>query len=832
MSGVVSGTRVRRTGVVYLTLLAVGTVGALLVAPRMQDPASVLAALLPTWAGAYLAWSTYRADRTEAVVACGPAEVADRLADAVRRQWEAEAARRLAAPQPLPVAWRDADPVLAEACDAQGLSSRGDEIVDVFTRRVPARRLLVLGEPGSGKTLLLVRLVLALIERRETGDPVPVLFPLASWDPAVLDLRTWMERRLVQDHPELGARASDAFGQVTLAGVLLERRLVLPVLDGLDELPPAVGALALHRVDEALPYGCDMVLSSRPDEYRAALRPCGAVPARLAELAGIHLQPLGAEEVAAYLRDDAGGPRTPAAERWSAVVEPSDTAGPVAQALTSPLMVSLARSVYNPRPGERHERLPDPGELLRLRTHTAVGHHLLDAFVDAAYRPHPRRPCRWSADRARPALRFLARSMERGRDGAAELSWWKLRHAVPAALGPVLAGVLLGIVAWLLEGIGMELTHHFTPDGAPVRWDQRGGLGVVAAGICGGLVCGLAAGLAATTLCVLAVAPDVTAGLVLSRLADVTTLALAGVVISGFALGHRPRPRRPAEWDRGALVTALVAALCYAAAFGNGCGAVHALLYGLAAAAIGADGVRAGLTSPAARVRWHFSGQGLGRGLQVGLLIGAGILLEGLLSDVLSGGDGVQYIAPPHPLAAFWAAVQTGTVFGVACVLVHGLRAVPVDLGTSVDARALLANDRRTLITCVLTATVVGAISIGIQGWCAVLSGSTLVWGAEAAGGPVWGFVVGLIPAVLTGLAIGIRQSAWGHYTVARCYLTLRARLPYDLMAFLTDAHDRGVLRRVGAVYQFRHIELQHRLAAPTSPSATADSPCAPQAPR
>ncbi|NBM14424.1 NACHT domain-containing protein [Streptomyces sp. GC420] len=454
MSGVVPGARVRRAGIVYPTLLAVATAGALVAAPRLEDPASVLVALPPTWAGAYLAWSAYRADRAdraESVAARSPAEVADRLADAVRRQWEAEAVvRRLADPYPLPVAWRGADPGLAEASDPERLAGRDGEIADVFTRRVPARRLLVLGEPGSGKTLLLVRLVLALLERREADEPVPVLFPLASWEPAALDLRAWMERRLVQDHPELGAPAPDACGQVTLAGLLLERRLVLPVLDGFDELPPAVGALALHRVSEALPYGCGMVVSSRPAEYRAALRPRGAVPARPAELAGIHLQPLGAGEVADYLRRDAGGPGAAAAERWRAV---------------------------------------------------------------------------------------------------------------------------------------------------------------------------------------------------------------------------------------------------------------------------------------------------------------------------------------------------------------------------SVDGRALLANDRRTLVTCVLAAAVVGAVIIGIQGWCAVLTGSTRVWGAEAAG-PLWAFVVGLVPAVLTGLAIGIRQAAWGHYAVARCYLALRPGLPYDLMAFLADAHERGVLRRVGAVHQFRHIELQHRLAA------------------
>jgi hypothetical protein len=32
-------------------------------------------------------------------------------------------------------------------------------------------------------------------------------------------------------------------------------------------------------------------------------------------------------------------------------------------------------------------------------------------------------------------------------------------------------------------------------------------------------------------------------------------------------------------------------------------------------------------------------------------------------------------------------------------------------------------------------------------------------------------------------------------------------------MAFLEDAHRRGVLRQVGAVYQFRHAKLQQYLA-------------------
>ncbi|QWA21481.1 NACHT domain-containing protein [Streptomyces sp. JCM17656] len=358
MSGVAPRSRVRRVGIVYLTLLGVGTLGALLVAPRVEDPAAVVAALLPTLAGAYLAWSAYRADRAEAAsTPADPGDVADRLAVAVRRQWEAEArARRLADPYPLPVAWHGADVGLAEV--TEGLAGRDGEIGTILAGRMPDPRLLVLGAPGSGKTLLLVRLLLALIEDRTTGDPVPVLFPLASWNPTAVDLRGWMERKLVQDHAELGVPAPAEYGDVSLARMLLERRLVLPVLDGFDELPAGTSGLALHRIGEALPYGCGLVLSSRPAEYRAALRPRTGVPARLSGMAGIELEPLDASDVSRYLLRDAGGDGTPAAARWAPVVSTLGTGTPAARALTSPLTVSLARAVYNPRPGSARVNSP------------------------------------------------------------------------------------------------------------------------------------------------------------------------------------------------------------------------------------------------------------------------------------------------------------------------------------------------------------------------------------------------------------------------------------------------------------------------------------------
>ncbi|WP_259408389.1 MULTISPECIES: hypothetical protein [Streptomyces] len=40
---------------------------------------------------------------------------------------------------------------------------------------------------------------------------------------------------------------------------------------------------------------------------------------------------------------------------------------------------------------------------------------------------------------------------------------------------------------------------------------------------------------------------------------------------------------------------------------------------------------------------------------------------------------------------------------------------------------------------------------------------------------------------------------------MARSWLPLTGRLPWRAWVLLADAHERGVLRQVGPVYQFRH---------------------------
>ncbi len=178
----------------------------------------------------WVAWAAFRDARRSGAADGGPglAQVADELAAAVGKQWIKEAeVRRLNDPYPLPVSWAAAaDGALADDWDvlvelaASGagwpprspgqawaagpddLAGKGNELVDVLGR-VPTGRLVVLGEPGAGKTMLMVRLVLDLLAHRAAGGPVPVLASAASWDPSGQDLRDWLSARLMIDYPAL-----------------------------------------------------------------------------------------------------------------------------------------------------------------------------------------------------------------------------------------------------------------------------------------------------------------------------------------------------------------------------------------------------------------------------------------------------------------------------------------------------------------------------------------------------------------------------------------------------------------------------------------------------
>ncbi|MET8454401.1 NACHT domain-containing protein [Streptomyces sp. NPDC005209] len=312
---------------------------------------------------------------------------------------------------------------------------------------------MVLGGPGSGKTVLAVHFILDRLAHRASGDPVPVLFSLSSWQPDRERLRDWMAAQLHATYP--GAPWTRE---------LLKAGLVLPVLDGLDELPKPSWGTALQRLNAELTEGQRVVVTCRKEAYTQAVETGDVFTAA----AVMELQPVAFESASAYLMRTARPVRGVSgrrATRWDPVLahlrtQPDTPAShTLRHVLSSPLMVAMARAVYG-------DTGKDPADLLndRFADPAAVEEHLLEAFVPASFTDSP------NAGRARDWLGYLAAAMQRHSTG--RLAWWRLRLELPwllRRLGPILlmgcASVALSTV-WVLARGMFNSAAYVPPSGA------------------------------------------------------------------------------------------------------------------------------------------------------------------------------------------------------------------------------------------------------------------------------------------------------------------------------------------------------------------------------
>ncbi len=405
-------------------------------------------------------------------------------ATAVREQWQSEEKlHRLADPRPLPLRWTTCarDGVMDYWEVIRGvegretpidLDGRLDDIIDVF-ERIPSRRLVVLGGPGAGKTVLAMHFTLAAVRRRATGDPVPVLFPVASWNPRTTSLTAWMEARLCVDYPILGGRT--ASGQ-TLARELILRGLIWPVLDGLDEVPEQTRPEVITALNRALSPGQPIMLTCRSAEYEAAVAAADDV---VTAAAVIELTPLGLDEITSYLRVTTAPGR--GADRWDTLFTHlrDHPGGELAAALTTPLMTSLARVAYS-------DRRADPGELLDTGTFAdreTIEAHLLDQLIPASYMTEDRDGDGDGDGDTEQRLRFLAADLEQC--GERDLAWWKQHLAIPTPLFRVVSGLGVGLLVAIVAAVSAWPTVGFTATAWANSADLAVRLGFLAAVVVG-----------------------------------------------------------------------------------------------------------------------------------------------------------------------------------------------------------------------------------------------------------------------------------------------------------------------------------------------------------
>ncbi|MDK0522427.1 NACHT domain-containing protein [Streptomyces sp. ML-6] len=610
------------------------------------------------------------------------------------------------------------------------LSGDLGSVAEVY-RRIGSERLVVLGRAGSGKSILTIRFVLDRLETRAPHDRVPVIFGVGSWDPTAVALRDWLIDRLVRDHPHLTRRAPDGS---TLATALVDKDLVLPVLDGFDEIAEGLRSTALEELNST---SIPLVLTSRRDEFAEAVREAGAP---LVWAAGLELTDLTLDDLDDYLprtarpvpHGDGGSTAV-----WAPVLEElrareGGETTPLARVLSTPLMIILARTMYSEAPDR------NPVELLDTELfpdENSLEEHLLAGFVPTVYR---RRVAERSAtghrerhrdpERAERWLGYLAHHLARLDRDQQDLAWWRIGDSLRLStrlLSVVVASALcVTLSEWLINLVNLPF-----PIGQGLL---LGGLLGVAAGLAFGCVHAVLARFGTTAFEPARV-----------RL----RLRLPG---AGAGVGRRPVRTFVARFG---------AVLLGGSVMGVGCASAFTLQ------------------------SWLFHE----------IPLTDELVIRRTLINML----------------------VLGLIFGAGAGLVFGLLAAleaPLDVASAATPAGLLASNRATVVrqVLVLAPMLTATIAVGGHLFTDLLDGilGPLIWRTED------GIVIGAVGGLGGTCSYALSFTAWGRWLVlARVWLPLTGKLPRDTSAFLDDAYRRGVLRRAGAVYQFRHVRLQHHLA-------------------
>ncbi|WP_285559239.1 hypothetical protein, partial [Actinoplanes regularis] len=401
----------------------------------------------------------------------------------VGRQWAEEAKRReVIRPAPVMVRWSSTgrpsasrqvvlDNESGPGWQEMPLRGRIDPInegIVAALRGLPHQQLVVLGVPGAGKSVFGMLLTLGLIRRRTAGEPLPVLLPINVWDPGAERVDQFVSRRLVEDYRAELSRHGDPH---QVAQHVVAHGKVLPILDGLDEMPARVHAQAVEAVEAFTAPGAPLVVTCRIKEYDRLMK--GSRP--LSRAAVIELEPVDPNAAIEYLSQDGSD------SRWEPVFVElrAHPGGSLARVLSTPLMVALARIAYL-------DQQTSPAELLALPTGQAVAARLMDAFVTAAYTgPSSQSGTARTYDpqRSRRWLSCLAYHLYRA--GTRDLHWWQIPAdllavhpvrartmvtaagmAVAAAGGGLLGGLVVGWPMWWRSAVaaGLMVAVQQLPD--------------------------------------------------------------------------------------------------------------------------------------------------------------------------------------------------------------------------------------------------------------------------------------------------------------------------------------------------------------------------------
>jgi NACHT domain len=215
---------------------------------------------------------------------------------------------------------------VAEFAAAPGQAlPEGTPATTVFDRLGSGRTLLIVGEPGSGKTIALLKLAEDAIDRTEPDlrQQIPVVFNLSSWARKPQSIEQWLIQELLEKY-----QVSKALGKTWV-----ESEALMLLLDGLDEVKAEQRNACVQALNQFMQtHGTtEIVICCRIGDYQM-------LQDRLTLRSAICLQPLTAAQIDRYFEQ--------AGDRLSALkaVLPQDAE--LQELAKSPLMLSVMSLAY------------------------------------------------------------------------------------------------------------------------------------------------------------------------------------------------------------------------------------------------------------------------------------------------------------------------------------------------------------------------------------------------------------------------------------------------------------------------------------------------------
>lgn len=340
--------------------------------------------------------------------------------------------------------------------DAETILDAG--ILEIFDQ---AGSLLILGEPGSGKTLLLLELARFLADRASANPdyPVPVVLQLGSWTTGRKPLANWIVDEL--NNIRYGIARADSLDW------LAHDRLSL-LLDGLDEVPEHLRDDCVRAINQFVrEHGTtEIAITCRRQEYQV-------LTDRLCLRRAIQLQDLTPAQVEAYLQ--AAGPRLHGLRQLL------EADSPLREMAANPFMLYILSAI-----GENEALQPQAAR--ESETLVQRRERLFDHYVSSQLKQDPGKPRPFSSAQTLYWLGWFAQCMDRDRLALYSLdliqpSWlpstkWVWAYFFASRL---LVGLLGGLLGSVLVGLGLRQSYSLQ------RALQVGFI----EGILGGLVAGL-----------------------------------------------------------------------------------------------------------------------------------------------------------------------------------------------------------------------------------------------------------------------------------------------------------------------------------------------------